>query len=167
MKTIGILSDTHSCRDDRYATHFSNCDEIWHAGDIGDDELFATFEDMVPTFRAVCGNIDYGSVRRKCPEFLFFEIENIRVMMTHIGGYPGKYSRGIEHLIREYKPDLFVCGHSHILKVTHDKEHQLLYINPGAAGYHGFQKVRTLIKLVIDNGSFKELDVIEFGKKII
>lgn len=167
MKTIGIISDTHSCRDDRYAAHFSNCDEIWHAGDIGDDELFNFFENMGPKFRAVCGNIDYGMVRRKNPELLIFEIEKIRVMMTHIGGYPGKYARGLETLIKEYKPNLLICGHSHILKVMNDKFNDLLYINPGAAGYHGFQKVRTLIKLVIDNGSFKGLDVIELGNKIL
>lgn len=165
MKTIGILSDTHSCWDDRFAVHFADCDEVWHAGDIGDATLLERLENMGPVFKAVCGNIDHGLVRKKCPELMEFETENIKVLMTHIGGYPGRYARGMQALLNEKKPKLLVCGHSHILKVIPDKFNNLLYINPGAAGYHGFQKVRTLIKLKIDNGEFKELDVIELGNK--
>lgn len=166
MTTIGILSDTHSCWDDRFAAHFQDCDEIWHVGDIGDSALLTQFENLGPKFRAVCGNIDHGMVRKKCPELLEFEIEGIPVLMTHIGGYPGRYANGMQSLISRSKPRLLICGHSHILKVIPDKKNNLLYINPGAAGYHGFQKVRTLIKLIIYNGTFKSLDVIELGNKL-
>lgn len=164
MKTIGILSDTHSCWDDRYARHFADCDEIWHAGDIGDTDVLQRLREIGPEVRAVAGNIDGSDIRRKCPETLLFETEGVRVWLTHIAGYPGKYAPGVKKLLREEGIRLMVCGHSHILKVIPDPELGLLHVNPGAAGYHGWQKVRTLIKLTLDNGRITGLDVIELGK---
>jgi phosphodiesterase family protein len=167
MKLIGILSDTHSCWDDRYAKHFKGCDEIWHAGDIGDISIVKRLEEICPVVRAVSGNIDHGEVRRLCPEVMSFEVEGVKVWLTHIGGYPGRYSPGVKSILREEGIKLMVTGHSHILKVMPDKELGLLHINPGAAGYHGWQKERTLVKLSIDSGVIKELDVITLGKKIL
>jgi len=164
MKIIGLLSDTHSHWDDRYAAHFANCDEIWHAGDIGSIDVLRRLEAIGPKVRAVCGNIDYGEVRRTVPETQHFEIEGVRVWMTHIGGYPGKYAPGIIRHLRENKIGLMISGHSHILKVIPDKELGLLHVNPGAAGLSGWQRVRTLVKMVIDAGAVRELDVIELNK---
>lgn len=165
MKRIGILSDTHSCWDDRYAVHFADCDEVWHAGDIGDASILQRLEEIVPVVRAVSGNIDHGDVRRLCPEVQEFEVEGVRVWMTHIGGYPGKYSPGVKKILRDERIKLMVSGHSHILKVIPDPELKLLHINPGAAGYYGWQKVRTLIRCTLDSGTISELDVIELGKQ--
>lgn len=165
MKRIGILSDTHSCWDERYATHFAGCDEVWHAGDVGDVSILRRLEEIVPVVRAVSGNIDHGDVRRMCPEVQEFEVEGVRVWMTHIGGYPGKYSPGVKRILREEGIKLMVSGHSHILKVIPDHELGLLHINPGAAGYHGWQKVRTLIRCTLDHGTIRDLDVIELGKQ--
>lgn len=164
MKRIGILSDTHSCWDDRYARHFASCDEVWHAGDIGDADTLRRLEKIAP-LRAVRGNIDHGDVARYCPEILLFEIEGVKVLMTHIGGYPGRYAPGIKRLLHQEKVKLMVAGHSHILKVMPDHELGLLHVNPGAAGYHGWQKVRTLIRLTIDNGTITDLEVIELGRR--
>lgn len=165
MKRIGILSDTHSCWDERYARHFADCDEVWHAGDIGDISILRCLEEVVPVVRAVAGNIDGAEVRHRCPEVLQFEIEGVRVWLTHIAGYPGRYAPGVKRILREKGIKLMVCGHSHILKVIPDHELQMLHVNPGAAGYHGWQKVRTLIRLVVDGGQIKSLDVIELGKE--
>lgn len=162
---IGILSDTHSCWDERYAIHFADCDEVWHAGDLGDISILTHLEEIVPTVRAVAGNIDGTDVRRRCPEVMIFDADGVRVWLTHIAGYPGKYAPGVKKLLKEERINLMVCGHSHILKVMPDAELGLLHINPGAAGHHGWQKVRTLVKLTIDNGVMKELDVIELGKE--
>lgn len=167
MKIIGLLSDTHSCWDDRYARHFADCDEIWHAGDIGDISIVEKLEGICPVVRAVSGNIDGATVRRRCPEALAFEVEGIRVWLTHIGGYPGKYAPGVKQILRDRGIRLMVCGHSHILKVIPDRELQMLHVNPGAAGYHGWQKERTLIKLILDSGHITGCDVIELGKKIL
>ena len=164
MKTIGILSDTHSCWDDRYAVHFKDCDEIWHAGDVGDIDIIRRLEDTAPVVRAVRGNIDHGDVCRRCRESEIFEVEGLRVWLTHIAGYPGKYAPGVKNFLSANLIDIMVCGHSHILKVMPDRQLDLLHINPGAAGYHGWQKVRTLIRLIVDNGSINSLEVIELGK---
>lgn len=164
MKIIGILSDTHSCWDERYAKHFADCDEIWHAGDIGDIAIVERLKEVCPVVRAVAGNIDGGEVRRACPEIQEFVTEDVKVWMTHIGGYPGKYAPGVKSLLRGEGIRLMVCGHSHILKVIPDAELGLLHVNPGAAGYHGWQKVRTLVKLTLDRGNITGLDVIELGK---
>lgn len=166
MKIIGILSDTHSCWDDRYAIHFKNCDEIWHAGDVGDIDIIHKLEDVAPMVRAVRGNIDHGDVCRRCRETECFEIEGVKVWLTHIAGYPGKYSPGIKRLLAENHINLMVCGHSHILKVMPDCELGLLHVNPGAAGYHGWQKQRTLIRLTINEGTIDGLEVIELGNPV-
>jgi hypothetical protein len=164
MKKIGILSDPHSCWDERFAKHFADCDEVWHAGDIGCIDVIKRLEEVVPMVRAVRGNIDSGIVARTFPEAQTFNVEGVNVYLTHIGGYPGRYSPGIMRRLVETHANLFVCGHSHILKVMFDRELNLLHINPGAAGYHGWQKERTLIKFIIDNGDMRDLEVIELGK---
>lgn len=164
MTTIGILSDTHSFWDDRYAAHFAGCDEIWHAGDIGDYTIIERLEEVAPVVRAVRGNIDHGTVARKCREVEMFEVEGLRVMLRHIGGYPGRYAPGVESTLRSERIGLMVCGHSHILKVMPDVRLGLLHINPGAAGQAGWHQKRTLIRLVIDEGIPKQLDVIELAK---
>ena len=164
MKKIGILSDTHSCWDDRYALHFADCDEIWHAGDVGDMSILERLRQVCPTLRAVHGNIDSGDVRRLCPEWDFFDCEGVKVALTHIAGYPGRYSPGTKRLLIDEHVKLMVCGHYHILKVMPDPELHLVPLNPGAAGYHGWQKVRTLVKIVIDQGNITACDVIELGK---
>lgn len=166
MKTIGLLSDTHSCWDDRYAVHFKDCDEIWHAGDIGDITILQHLRAIAP-LRAVRGNIDHGDVARQCPETLGFEVEGVKVWMTHIGGYPGRYAPGVKDLLRREHVKLMISGHSHILKVIPDHELDALHVNPGAAGYHGWQKVRTLVRLTLDSGSITGLEVIELGKQKI
>lgn len=164
MKLIGILSDTHSCWDDRFARHFKSCDEIWHAGDIGDLDTVMRLESIVPVVRAVRGNIDHGPILRRCPEIERFETEGVKVFMTHIGGYPGRYAPGIRRMLVEERPKIMVAGHSHILKVIYDRELDLLHINPGAAGHHGWQRERTLVRLALDGGEIKDLEVIELGK---
>ncbi len=167
MKRIGILSDTHSCWDSRYARHFADCDEIWHAGDIGDISIIERLQQVAPTVRAVCGNVDHGEVRRCCPEIQQFELEQVKVWMTHIAGYPGRYSPGVASLLRRENIKLMVAGHSHILKVMPDPQLGLLHVNPGAAGQQGWQKVRTLVKLTLDSGNIRDLDVITLGKLIV
>ncbi|MDR2621877.1 MAG: metallophosphatase family protein [Dysgonamonadaceae bacterium] len=162
MQKIGILSDTHGCWDDKYAGYFSGCDEIWHAGDIGSEEVLSRLEAVKPV-RAVYGNIDGHIIRSLCPEILRFKIEDVEVLLTHIGGYPGKYGPKIRKEIYASPVQLFVCGHSHILKVMYDKGLQMLCVNPGAAGWYGFHNVRTLVRLVIDGDKIKDLEVIELG----
>lgn len=164
MKRIGILSDTHSTWDERFATHFADCDEVWHAGDIGCIDVIRRLEEVVQVVRAVKGNIDSGVVARSFPESQSFTVEGVNVFLTHIGGYPGRYSPGIMRRIIDARARLFVCGHSHILKVMYDKELDALHINPGAAGHHGWHKERTLIKLTIDGSDMRDLEVIELGK---
>ena len=163
MKRIGILSDTHSCWDDRYATYLSDCDEIWHAGDIGDPTVLYRLEGLAPVVRAVSGNIDHGEVRRRCPELLIFQCEGVKVLLTHIGGYPGRWSPGMAKLLKDEEIGLMVDGHSHILRVMFDPKLNLLHINPGAAGRQGWQKKRTLIRLTIDGTDMKDCEVIELG----
>lgn len=164
MKLIGILSDTHSCWDDRYATHFAGCDEIWHAGDIGDITIVERLREIAPVVRAVRGNIDHGEVARRCREVEQFQVEGVNVWLTHIAGYPGRYATGVKETLAAERINLMVCGHSHILKVMPDASLGLLHVNPGAAGWHGWQKVRTLIRLTLDEGTVKSLDVIELGR---
>lgn len=160
MKRIGLLSDTHAYWDERYAKYFSECDEIWHAGDIGSMELVERLQEIAP-LRAVHGNIDGGDVRRMFPEKLRWTCEGADILMTHIGGYPGKYDVRIRQQLYERPPKLFISGHSHILKVQFDPQLKLLHINPGAAGLQGWQTVRTLVRFSVDKGEFKDLEVIE------
>lgn len=164
MKTIGLLSDTHSYLDPAVFRHFEPCDEIWHAGDIGASKVLSALEAFRPV-RAVFGNIDDRQLQRELPEYLDFEIEGVKVFIIHIGGKPGSYAKGVQHLIQSYKPRLFICGHSHILRVINDSKTNLLYMNPGAAGRHGFHQVKTLLRFQLDEGVIKNLEVIELGKR--
>lgn len=163
MKRIGILSDTHHYWNDKFAQYFNDCDEVWHAGDIGDFAIIERLQSVVPTVRAVSGNIDSGEVRRKCRELEIFRVEGVKVLLTHIGGYPGKWSKGMKQLLTDEKINLMVDGHSHILKVIYDKELHLLHINPGAAGRSGWHKVRTLVRLTIDGTDIRDCEVIELA----
>ena len=163
MKRIGILSDTHGYWDDKYEYYLGECDEIWHAGDIGSMEVADRFEAMKPVFRAVCGNIDDYDMRARYRDILRFRCEEVDVLLKHIGGYPGKYDPSIQGSILVHPPKLFISGHSHILKVKFDKTLGMLHINPGAAGIYGFHKVRTMVRFVVDNGVFKDLEVIELA----
>lgn len=160
MKRIGLLSDTHGFWDDRYKEFFDECDEVWHAGDIGSTELADRFEAYKP-FRAVYGNIDGCDIRVRYPEIQRFTIEGVDVMMKHIGGYPGNYDRSVRAKLLIRPPKLFISGHSHILKVMYDKTIGTLHINPGAAGNYGFHKVRTLVRFTIDGSDIKDLEVME------
>ena len=164
MKQIGLLSDTHSYWDERFNQYFADCDEIWHAGDIGSLEVIEQLNKICPV-RAVYGNIDGQNIRTVFPEVNRFTIENTTVLMKHIGGYPGKYDKSVKHLLLEDPPQLFISGHSHILKVLFDKKLNLLHINPGAAGKYGFHTIRTIVRFKIDNGNFTDLEVIELSDK--
>ncbi len=164
MKKIGLLSDTHSFLDPRIFKYFENCDEIWHAGDIGTmtlaDEL-AAFKHL----KAVHGNIDDAALQRTFPLDWRFECEGLDVLMTHIGGYPKRYNLRVKQILKQNPPKLFICGHSHILKVMHDPEFDLLHINPGACGNHGFHLIKTLVRFTIEAGQIDNLEVIELGKR--
>jgi uncharacterized protein len=160
MTRIGLLSDTHSSMNPRILEFFSDCDEIWHAGDIGNLETADSLS-AFKTFRAVYGNIDGAMLRAAYPKNLVFHCEDVKVLITHIGGYPGKYEKETRLLIEQEKPTLFICGHSHILKVMFDKKYELLHINPGAAGNSGFHHLITCVKFVIDGKNIRDLEVFE------
>lgn len=162
MKKIGLLSDTHSYLDDAVFKHFDSCDEVWHAGDFGSIEVVEKLQHFKP-FRGVYGNIDSKDIQLACPEHLRFDCEGVDVWMTHIGGYPGRYSSLVKSEINSNPPKLFICGHSHILKVQYDKKLQLLHLNPGAAGKHGWHQVRTLMRFDLDNGRIENLEIIELN----
>lgn len=161
---IGIISDTHGWIHPRLFEHFKEVDEIWHAGDIGNIETADKLASFKP-LRAVSGNIDGNDIRSTYGENLRFSAELIRVWITHIGGTPGHYDKRIRKEISENPPDLFICGHSHIAKVMHDKKSGFLFINPGAAGYNGFHKYMTAIRLQIDGNSMHDLELIELGER--
>ncbi len=164
MIKVGLLSDTHAYWDDKYAYYFNDRDEIWHAGDIGSAELAERLAALKP-LRAVYGNIDGQELRSRFPKVARFRAEDVEVMMTHIGGYPGHYNPEIRRELYLSHPDLFIAGHSHILKIMFDKNLNSLYMNPGAAGISGFHKVRTLLRFTIDGKTFKDLEVIELGDR--
>lgn len=161
MKRIGIMSDTHSVLHDAVFRNFEECDEIWHAGDIGEIGTFDQLTAFKP-LRIVFGNIDGHELRRVCKEDLHFELEGHKIYMTHIGGYPGRYNTRAGAIIRETRPDIFVCGHSHILRIMPDPKNNLLHFNPGACGNHGFHKVKTLVRLSLEPGKIFDVEVIEF-----
>ncbi len=163
MKKIILISDTHHTLDERFFPHFEKADEIWHAGDIGDVSISNKLKCFAP-LRAVWGNIDNQNIRAEFTGSLYFKCEEVNVMMTHIGGYPGKYNKKILPIIQKIKPDLFISGHSHILKVIYDKEHKLLHMNPGAIGNYGIHKVKTLLSFRIEGKEIKNLKVIEFAR---
>lgn len=164
MIRIGLLSDTHAYWDEKYLQYFEHCDEIWHAGDIGSLDVAQRLAAFRP-FRAVYGNIDGQEIRKLYPQINRFTVEGAEVLIKHIGGYPGKYDPSIRGSLLVRPPKLFISGHSHILKVKYDKTLDMLHINPGAAGVYGFHKVRTLVRFAIDNGVFKDLEVIELADK--
>ena len=159
-KRIGIISDTHGCWDEKYETYLGECDEIWHAGDIGTMEVADRFEAMRPVFRAVCGNCDGYDLRARYPELLRFRCEEADVLLKHIGGYPGHYDPSVRAKLYYSPPHLFVAGHSHILKVQYDKTLQMLHINPGAAGMQGWHKDRTPVRLTVEGNKFGDCEVI-------
>ena len=164
MIRIGLLSDTHAYWDEKYLEYFEPCDEIWHAGDIGSVEVAERLAAFRP-FRAVYGNIDGQAIRKLYPQVNRFTVDDTEVLIKHIGGYPGKYDPSIIGSLMTRPPKLFISGHSHILKVKYDKTLDMLHINPGAAGMSGFHKVRTLVRFVIERGTFKDLEVIELADK--
>ena len=160
---IGLLSDTHGFLMPAVFTFFADCDELWHCGDIGNETVLRQLEDFRPV-RAVYGNIDGREIRYRCPESLSFTVEGLHVCMKHIGGHPQHYDSKALQLIRQECPQLFVCGHSHILRVMPDQQHQLLYMNPGAAGYHGFHTFSTLLRFDIRNGHPDNLEVFQIPR---
>jgi putative phosphoesterase len=164
MRKILLLSDTHGYIDEAICRHASEADEIWHAGDIGSIKVYDTLAGIKPV-KAVYGNIDGREVRAVSPENEIFTCEKKKVWITHIGGYPPNYNPALKKLLQEIRPDIFICGHSHILKVMFDKNLNLLHINPGAAGTHGFHIMRTMVRFVIDGEDIKNMDVIELGKR--
>lgn len=164
MKRILLLSDTHSHIDNVILKYVAQADEVWHAGDIGDLRVTDTLQKLKP-LRAVFGNIDDDKARMEFPLNNRFLCEKVDVLMTHIGGYPGKYAPAVRQELLLNPPKLFICGHSHILKVMFDKKHNLLHMNPGAAGISGFHQVRTMLRFVIDGDQVKDLEIVELGKR--
>ncbi len=164
MKRIALLSDTHGYLDDHLIGLINECDEIWHAGDIGSYGVTDRLMKFKP-LRAVCGNIDGSDLRTQFPQMLRFNCEEVNVMMTHIAGYPGHYDRNILQLLKTNPPKLLIAGHSHILKVMYDPKFDLLFINPGAAGQHGFHLIRTIVRFSIEAAQIKNLEVVELGKR--
>ncbi len=164
MRKILLISDTHGFFDERLRKHIADADEIWHAGDIGSAELLDELTALKP-IKAVYGNIDGQQIRKDCAETLIFDCELVKVCITHIGGYPGKYPARIRKMLIEEQPALFICGHSHILKVIYDKELQHLHINPGACGVQGFHQFCTAVRFAIEGKTIKDLSVIELGRR--
>jgi uncharacterized protein len=168
MTRIGLISDTHGYLDENIFRHFEQCDEIWHAGDFGNNELVSRLLQGPPvrqTIRGVYGNIDGADIRQAFPEQLVFMCEGVKVMMRHIGGSPPRYNPDTKKELLLHQPQLFISGHSHILKVMFDEKINCLHMNPGAAGVQGWHKVRTIIRFVIDGTNMKDCEVIELGKR--
>ena len=164
MKKILLLSDTHGHLDDKIIKYVNEADEVWHAGDIGKKEIINYLTEIKP-LKAVFGNIDDKEIRLITKEFLYFNYEKNKILITHIAGYPGKYNKNVNRLISIYKPNILVCGHSHILKVMYDKKNKHLHLNPGAAGISGFHNIRTMLRFKLDSDKIKELEIIELGKR--
>lgn len=166
MVKIGLLSDTHHYLDPQIAEYFGSCDEIWHAGDFGTVQIADELEKIAP-IRGVYGNIDGNDIRKVFPFTLRFEVEGVKFFMTHIGGNPGRYALPIRREIEENTPDVFICGHSHILKIVRDRAlNNMLYLNPGAAGKQGFQLYRTMVRFEIESGKLQNMEVITLGDRI-
>ncbi len=162
---FGLLSDTHSYLDPKVLDYFKDCDEIWHAGDIGDRAVVDELEKIKP-LRAVFGNIDDQDMQVRYPEDLWFDCEGLTVWMTHIGGVPPSYNPRVKKVFKERRPDVFICGHSHILRVKKDPNYKnLLYLNPGAAGNHGFHHIKTIVRFEVIGKEIKNMEVIELGKR--
>ncbi|MGN0032887.1 MAG: metallophosphoesterase family protein [Candidatus Limimorpha sp.] len=164
MKRIGVLSDTHGWINPKVFDFFKDCDEIWHAGDIGSTDVADTLSSF-KTLRAVYGNIDGQDIRLSYPKMQIFNVEGIKVVMTHIGGYPNHYEPGIKDILLKERPDIFISGHSHILKIINDNNMRLLHINPGAAGRTGFHNVVTMLRFQISEGTIQNMEVYECSRK--
>jgi len=163
MKLIGLISDTHGFLDSRFISHLKNCDEIWHAGDFGSQEVAERLKEIA-LLKAVFGNIDNHKIRLEFPENLRFMCEQVDVFITHIGGYPGRYDKRVKEQLKNKPPTLFICGHSHILKVINDKKLGILHMNPGAAGNSGLHKVKTMLRFKIDGKNISDLEVVELER---
>ncbi len=163
MIKIGVLSDTHHTLDTRFIKHIKKCDEIWHAGDIGSLDVVDQIR-RVTKLKAVYGNIDNSKIRIEFNKIIYFKCEGVSVLMTHIGGYPGRYKKGIKDLLKEKKPDIFICGHSHILKVMFDQELGILHMNPGACGDYGIHQVKTMLTFIISGNKIMDLKIIEIPR---
>ncbi len=162
---IGLLADTHSFLDPKIFDHFKDCDEIWHAGDIGDSSLVNDLEKFKP-LKAVYGNIDDKNLQARFPEDLHWNCEGLTICMTHIGGAPPNYNPRVKKLLKENPPAIFICGHSHILRIKRDSTlNNMLYLNPGAAGNHGFHTIKTLVRFEIKAKQILNMEVIELGKR--
>lgn len=165
MRKILLISDTHSYLDEKLYKHIQEADEVWHAGDIGAVELTDKIKSIKP-LRAVYGNIDDAIVRKEFPKNLIFKCEEVKIFITHICGQPTNYLKEVKDVIKQEKPKLFICGHSHILKVMYQPQYELLHMNPGACGIHGFHQVKTALRFVIDGTEIRDLAIIELGKRI-
>ena len=161
---VGLISDTHSFLDSQVLENVKSCDEIWHAGDFGDIQVAKGLALLKP-LRGVYGNIDGKDIRLEYPEDLRFQVEGVDIFMTHIGGYPGRYQKRIFELMKTDPPQLFICGHSHILKIIYDKKFKVLHMNPGACGQQGFHQIRTMIRFSLDEGKIHSVEVIELGRR--
>lgn len=161
---IGLLSDTHGHLEPTIPAYFEDCDEIWHAGDIGENRVLESLQQL-KSVKAVFGNIDTQAFRSSLPEDLWMTYEGVTIWMTHIGGAPPNYNPRVKRILKERKPAIFICGHSHILKVVRDPVYNLLYINPGAAGNHGFHAMKTMMRFELLKGELKNVEVIELGKR--
>ena len=164
MLKIGLMSDTHGWIYPGLFDFLASCDEIWHAGDIGNAATFEKLQEFKP-LKAVYGNIDGQDVRLLCPEIQTFKCEDLKVMIKHIGGYPGRYDRSVKEFLLEEDPDIFISGHSHILKVMYDKKHELMHMNPGAAGRNGLHKMITCLRFSVDGKEIKDLEILEKERK--
>jgi putative phosphoesterase len=162
---ISILSDTHSFIDEQILQHLKDSDEIWHGGDVGNTAILDQLEQLTGRLRAVYGNIDGQKIRLRAPENELFTLEGKTILITHIAGKPPRYNPRVRNLIKEHHPDILVCGHSHILKVENDRQNNLLFINPGACGHHGFHRVRTIIQFELIEKKPKNMIVIELGRR--
>ena len=164
MQKILLISDTHSYLDPKLFKYIETVDEVWHAGDIGDISVCQEIEKIKP-LKAVYGNIDGQDARKLYPENAIFMCEQVKVFITHIGGYPNRYNLEAKKVIEQEKPNLFICGHSHILKIMYDKKYNLLHLNPGACGIQGFHQVKTILRFAIDGDEIKNMEIIELGKR--
>ncbi len=161
---IGLLSDTHGYLDEKIFDYFSDCDEVWHAGDVGNIKVLDALQEFKP-LKGVYGNIDGDEIRKVFPQDMLFHCEGLKVWMTHIGGSPPRYNPRVLKKLKIASPDIFICGHSHLLKIVRDAKHNMLYLNPGAAGKQGFHKVRTLVRFEIAKKQLTKMEVIELGKR--
>lgn len=164
MTRIGLLSDTHNYLDEAVFRHFEKCDEIWHAGDFGTAVIADRLKEFKP-LKGVYGNIDGYDIRSVYPEKMIWHCEAVKIYMTHIGGHPGRYGPKIKQELIANEAELFICGHSHILKIIYDDKINCLHMNPGAAGYQGWHKIRTIVRFAIDGSDIKDCEVIELGRR--